>query len=127
MKHRAGDGFTLIEIILSMAILSLGLLAGMRVFPIGLGASKRAEMNSRAAITAQRTIESLKLVPWEELVDGDTTTEGEGFDVTTRIGPSSAEGLVDPHQLKAIEVTVQWTQGNRTRGLSFVTYLRRPS
>ena len=110
-----------------MAILSVGLLAGMRVFPVGLGASKRAELRSRAAFAAQRTIESLKLTPWEDLAEGETTTDADGFNVTTRISQPSLEGLVDPTRLKAVEVTVQWTQDGRPRALSFVTYLRKPT
>ncbi|HLD78326.1 MAG TPA: hypothetical protein VJB16_04835, partial [archaeon] len=63
----------MIELIISMAILSVGLFAGIRVFPVGLGASKRAELRRRAAFAAQRTIESLKLAPWAELAEGETT------------------------------------------------------
>ncbi len=108
-----------------MAILSVGLFAAMRVFPVGLRASKRSEMNSRAAIIAQRTIESLKLSSWEELAEGQTTTEANGFDVTTRIAQPKLEGIVDATRVKAIEVSVHWVQDGRPRALVFVTYLRR--
>ena len=127
IPHSPFPAFSLIELIISMAILSVGLLAGMRVFPVGLGASKRAELRSRAAFAAQRTIESLKLTPWEDLGAGETTTEADGFSVTTRISQPTVEELVDPTRLKAVEVAVQWTQDNRTRALSFVTYLRKPT
>jgi type II secretory pathway pseudopilin PulG len=117
----------LIELIISMAILSVGLFAGMRVFPVGLGASKRAELRSRAVFAAQRAIESLKLTPWEELVEGETTAEADGFNVITRIALPDIEELVDPTRLKVVEVTAQWTQEGRSRGLTFVTYLRKPA
>jgi hypothetical protein len=110
-----------------MAILSIGLFAGIRVFPVGLGASKRAELRSRATFAAQRTIESLKLTPWEDLAEGETTAETDGFGVTTRIRQPDLEGLVDPTRLKVVDVTVQWTQDGRSRGLTFITYLRQPS
>src|SRR3989338_7878015 len=119
--------FSLIELIISMAILSVGLFAGIRVFPVGLGASKRAELRSRAAFAAQRTIESLKLAPWADLVEGETTAETDGFSVTTRISQPSLEELVDPTRLKVVGVSVAWTQDGRTRALTFVTYLRQPS
>jgi hypothetical protein len=110
-----------------MAILSVGLFAGIRVFPVGLGASKRAELRSRAAFAAQRTIESLKLTPWADLVEGETTAETDGFSVTTRISQPSLEELVDPTRLKVVGVSVAWTQDGRTRQTSFVTYLHQPS
>ena len=73
------------EVVISLAILSVGLVGAMRVFPVGLRASHRSELSSRAGIVAQRTVESLKLVPWEELREGDTTTQEDDFEVTTRI------------------------------------------
>ena len=121
----AKGAFSLIELVISMAILSIGLLGAMPVFPIGLRASQRAELRSRATITAQRTIESLKLKSWDELVVGDSTVEDGDFSVTTRVAQPSVEHLVDASRLKAIEVTVRWTQDQRPRQLTFVTYVRR--
>jgi hypothetical protein len=84
-------------------------------------------MSSRATIIAQRTIESLKLLSWQELAEGESTAEEGTFEVTTRISQSPETSLVDPVRLKAIEVTVRWKQDARTRELAFVTYLRRPT
>ena len=121
----AQRGFSLIELVISMAILSIGIVGAMRVFPVGLRASQRSELNSRATIAAQRTIESLKLKPWNELADGETTVSGDGFDVATRVSQPQVEHLADPTRLKIVEVTVRWLQDGRPRELAFVTYLRR--
>ena len=118
------SAFSLVELIISMAILSVGMVGAMRVFPIGLRASQRAEWHSRAALVAQRVIESLKLEPWDALAEGETTSEEEGFSVTTRISQPAPEDLVDPGRLKAVEVTVQFTQDGRERRLVFITYVR---
>ena len=118
-------GFSLIELIISLAILSVGLLGAMRVFPVGLRSSEGSKMSSRAAILAQRTLESLKLLPWQDLAEGESTTEEDGFEVTTRISQPPATSLVDSARLKTVEVTVRWKQDARTRELAFVTYLRR--
>ena len=64
--RRYFSGFSLIELIISLAILSVGLLGAMRVFPAGLRSSQRSEMSSKAAMTAQRTMEFLKLREWVE-------------------------------------------------------------
>ena len=118
-------GFSLIELVISMAVLSIGLVGAIRVFPVGLRASQRAETNSRAAIAAQRTIESLKLKSWEELAEEQTTVQEESFQVTTRITRPHLEHLIDPTRLKVIEVTVRWMQDGRPRELKFITYARR--
>ena len=118
-------GFSLVEVVISIMILTIGLLGSMQVFPVGLRASRRAEVRTRAALVAQRTIESLKLLTWEELVEETTTEPEEDFEVTTTISRSNVEELVDPKQLKVIEVTVGWEEGTRTAQLSFVTYVRQ--
>jgi len=125
-RRRTRRGFSLVEVVISLAILSVGLVGAMRVFPVGLRASHRSELSSRAGIVAQRTVESLKLVPWEELREGDTTTQEDDFEVTTRITQPAVEGLVDAARLKAVNIVVTWTQDGRSRELVVVTYLRRP-
>ena len=120
------SGFTLIELIISIAILSVGLVGAMRVFPVGLRASHRAELSSRATIVAQREMELLKLLSWEELAVGETTATEDDFTVTTRIAEAKLDELVDPGRLKTIEVMVEWTDDGRSRNVVVVTYLRRP-
>ncbi len=118
-------GFSLIELAIALAILSVGLIGAMRVFPVGLRASQRSEMSSRAAIVAQRTIESLKLISWGELVEGEQTTKEGDLDVITRVTQPVLEHLVDPTRLKTVEVVVRWVQDARPREMTFVTYVRR--
>jgi len=113
--------------VVSLAILSVGLVGAMRVFPLGLRASQRSELNSRAAILAQRAIESLKLEPWDDLQHGDSTEQVEDYTIETRIEAAEADGLVDPDRLKRIVVSVRWTQASRQRQLDVITYLRRGS
>ena len=121
----APSAFSLIELVISMAILSVGLVGAMRVFPVGLKASQRSEISSRATLIGQRTIESLKLTPWDALADGETSVSEEGVEITTRIRRPEVEGLVDATRLKAIEVTVRAVEAGRARELTFVTYVRR--
>ena len=106
-----------------MAILSVGLVGAIRVFPVGLRASQRSEHRSRAAILAQRAIESLKLAPWDQLTPGESTTEEGDFQVTTTIRQPDVEPGLAPTRLKAIEITIQWTEEHRQRQMTFVTYL----
>lgn len=119
--------FSLIELIISMAILSVGLVGAMRVFPVGLRASRRAELSSRAAIAAQRIVESLKLEPWERIAEGETTVEEDGFEIATRISRPTLDHLADAEAVKAAHVSVRWTQDGRPRELGMVTYLWKGS
>ena len=53
-------GLTLLEIAISLAILSIAIVALANLFPIGLKASRRASNFSEASILAQRVIENIK-------------------------------------------------------------------
>ena len=110
------------ELVIALAILSVGLVGSMRVFPVGLRASIHSEMSSRAAIAAQRILESLKLKSCQALTDEHARVEG--FTVTTHLSQPHLTQLVDPARLKAVEATVEWEQDGRSRALSFVTYVR---
>lgn len=56
-KHR---GFTLIELVIIMGVLSLSLLALSKIFPFGFEAKNRAENYSRIGILAQNLVEQIK-------------------------------------------------------------------
>lgn len=115
----------MLELVIAMGILGIGIVGALQVFPVGLRASQRAELNSRAVMAAQRTIESLKLQPWESLEEGVTTAEADGFEVTTHITRPAIAYLTESARLKAVEVIVRSTQAARPIQLAVVTYLRR--
>jgi prepilin-type N-terminal cleavage/methylation domain-containing protein len=119
-------GFSLVEVVIAITILSVGLVGSMRVFPMGLRASQRAELVSRATLAAERTMASAKLQSWDALSVGtSTTTDGE-YTVTVTIDQPDVEDLVDPSSLKRVGVSVSWPQEGRERALDLVTYLRKP-
>ncbi len=117
------SSFSLIELIISLAILSVGLVGAIRVFPVGLRASQRAEWVSRAALIAERTVESWKLKSWDELAVGETTTQEDTFAITVAVDQPTVEGLVDPSRLKRLSVTVSWMQEGHLRSLMVAHYL----
>ena len=119
--------FSLVEVVIAIAILSVGLVGALRVFPVGLRASQRSEASSRVTIIAQRTLESLKLKPWTALTDGETADDVEGVHVISRIRSVAIPPLTDPARVKALEVAVETIQDGRARTLTFITYVRRPN
>ncbi len=120
---RRPAGFSLVELVIAMAILGLGLVGAMRIFPVGLRASQRAQFRSRAALIAQRMLESLKLKPWEQLEEEETSQEEDGFTVVTKITRPTLEHLTDTSAVKALEVDVQWNEEGKSRTLTLATYV----
>jgi prepilin-type N-terminal cleavage/methylation domain-containing protein len=68
-------GFSLIEVLISMAILSIGIVGAIRVFPVGLRASQRAELAARATQAGERTRESSTRKTREHFTPGQTTRQ----------------------------------------------------
>lgn len=62
-RDRRRSGFTLLECIVASAILGLGLLAIVKVFPYGVEVSRRAEDTTKATMLAQSLFEGLKMDP----------------------------------------------------------------
>lgn len=122
MSRRAG--FSLVELVIALAILTVGLLGAMRVFPVGLRVSQRAEARSRAVMAAQRTLELLKLAPWEELAAGETRAQEEGFTITTSIRAADESLAGAAGRLKLVEVAVAWGPAAGAREIRMLTYLR---
>jgi prepilin-type N-terminal cleavage/methylation domain-containing protein len=118
-------GFSLVELVISLAILTVGLVGAMRVFPVGLRVSQRAEARSRAVMVAQRTLELMKIAPWETLREGEETTEAEGFTVTTSIRAPEGELAEAAERVKRVEVAVSWIRGGKPQAVRVLTYLRR--
>ena len=79
MKISTGsrDGFTLIEVILAVAILSLGLLSVVRILPLGIQAQQRAEHLTLAYLLAEEKMEEIKAGGYESLIDGNARPRQE--------------------------------------------------
>ncbi len=122
---RSSGGFSLIEVVIAIGILSIGLVGAIRVFPVGLRASQRASLISRGTLAVQRTLEATKLKSWDELTPGDSVTQEDQFEIAVSIDQPKVEGLVDPKRLKRVSVTVTWMQEGRPRSLSAVTLFHR--
>ena len=119
-------GFSLLEVAIAVAILAVGLVGAMRVFPVGLRASFRSDQASRAAFLAQQTLERTKLISWEALEPGETAHQDGPFSVTLVIDQPTLDGLVDSSRLKRLSVHIGWSQDGRERSVSAVTYVVRP-
>ena len=115
-------GFSLVEVVIAMAILAVGLYGAIRVFPVGLQASHRSEQSSRAMMVVGRTLELAKLKACPDITDEETTTEG--MTVKTHVATPAIPHLADPTRVKSVELTIEWQQNNRPRRQVFLTYVR---
>ncbi len=95
MNSRAG--FTLFEVIIVAAVLSIGLLMIVQVFPLGLQAKEAAEQYSTATLLGQRMMEEIRRKGYDDL-NAAYTSEVDGYGV--------GEGKFEEH--KGYRYRLEW-------------------
>lgn len=119
MKNNTA-GVGLIEIILSVAILGIGILGILQAFPQGVATEKHLEYAAMAAQVAQAKLEQLASVPYDSLAPG--TLEDQARVSNDPASPfynffrTTAVALIDQNLapsagdvgLKKISLTVGW-------------------
>ncbi|MDO8524834.1 MAG: type II secretion system protein [bacterium] len=108
-------GFTLIESLMALAIIGIGLVVVLQVFPAGFSVEKNSQLETQAVLAAQEKIESLFSKSFSELTIGTETESSlpipfERFSRTTKtsfIDANLQESIVAT-LFKKTEITVSW-------------------
>ena len=123
-------GFSLVELMVALVVLSIGVLALAQLFPQASRGEQASRMLTTANYYAQEKVEELSALPWTDAAltaghhPAGTATESLGktgawqrfYIVTTMAAPMA--------DLKRVDVTVSWKNagaGNTT----LTTYVRR--
>jgi len=109
------EGFTLIEVMVALVIFAFGILAvlGMQVTSIRGG--YQSQNLTEAASEGANKIEELIALDYAYLADGTESVAGKytlDWDVTENTSGELSDS-------KAIELTVQWTEGGRTHEVAY--------
>ncbi|MFC1809734.1 prepilin-type N-terminal cleavage/methylation domain-containing protein [Candidatus Omnitrophota bacterium] len=117
-------GFTLVELVIALAVLVIGLVGIIAVIPLGQKSAKDAAIISRATMVATEKISEIKAYGYimvaEEPPSFDLSGTKEGINWEVVIEDVLASDFVDfvalPVQdLKKITVTVTYTVNSKTR------------
>ena len=118
------DGFTLIETLVAMAILSISLVVILQLFSAGLKSSRLSDNYTRAIFHAREKMEEI-------LLDDnftDMATEGEFSDdfewkaQTLRLEPDQEEEETKlPVDIFSIKVNVSWHEGRQEKHFEIST------
>jgi prepilin-type N-terminal cleavage/methylation domain-containing protein len=125
------SGFTLIEMLFVIVILSIGILAAVKMFPMASREQLKDRMRTAATYYAQDQIEALRAISINDqiLIEGRHPSGA----ATESVGKSGAwkryyevTDMTDPlPNLKRVTVTVFWKAGTVNDTLTATTYLGR--
>ncbi|MDW7709808.1 MAG: prepilin-type N-terminal cleavage/methylation domain-containing protein [Deferrisomatales bacterium] len=103
---RASAGFTLIEVLIAVVVLSVALAGMIPVLLHTVRANAFANMTSRAATYSQDKLEELRAVEFSAIEPGNDTPEGL-FSRSWTVDDTCE--ICIPGIVVGIEVTTQWT------------------
>ena len=147
LKVWTKKGFTLLEVMVAVAILSLGLIIAIQSFSVSLRIAETSLNLSKAALLAQRKLSEIELegFSFESLNSGDFGENYPDFGWETDITPVELKeplieagledmfafheeplieaGLEDMPVLYQVAITIFWQERGKRRDLTFTTYL----
>lgn len=122
-------GFSLLELIIAIAVLAIGLVGVLQIFPVGLRASQRAGMMTKAAFLAQNKMEDVKLAGFDAIAAlppkiALSGREGD-FDWRINIEEIELDGVTANANIRKVTITVSWVERNKTISKDFITYVTK--
>ena len=128
-SRRCRHGYSLVEVLVAMVILSLALTVLMRIFSAGLISIDRASDFSQAVMVAESRLASAGSTA--EISPGRTFGTQDRFTWTQTIEPYMPEGTEISGALSVnayiVTVVVEWMTGSRSRNLRLSTVRLTPS
>jgi uncharacterized protein (TIGR02598 family) len=112
-------GFTLIEIVISLGILLIGILAVLALFPVGFDSASRSADLTKATIFAQNQMEEIKRIGYPvSAVSSATAFSDPRFNYVVAVSTASL-----PANCQQVTVTVSWNYKKKTLNENFVTII----
>ena len=127
-------GFTLIEIMVSVAVLAIGLVLILQGFAHSLNALRISEDNLKAAFAADNKLAEAQIQAkedWDDFKKGlDEEFKFEDIKCTWEVEITPVEWELEEEvpesyeDLNEVKATLSWKEGKRKGTIPFVTYMR---
>lgn len=122
--------FTILEVVIALAILIIGLVGILSLFPVGFNASRRASMLTKATIYAQQKMEDIKRAGYSNLpASGPPSgwiyfkdTDDNDIDLEWQ---TTVSADIPPGNLKMVTLEVRWKEKGVYNVEKFVTYIAK--
>ena len=124
----ASAGFTLIEMMIALIVLSVGIVAVSRLFPAATRGQSQDRLQAAASYYAQEKLEWVSSLPSGDSRLAPGRYPASGYESCTATGPwrrfYTVQAMAAPlADLERVDVTVTWATSNG-RDVVVTTYLR---
>ena len=117
-------GFTLLEVMIALLILTIGIVTVLQVFPVAFNVVMSNQMETQATLLCQEKIEEIISKSYIDIITGTTTASlsspFEKFSRETKISDIETG-------LKKVEVIVSWKSllGTKQENVKLVTFVSK--
>ena len=125
MIHKRQDGFTLIEVLISISLLTIALLGLCGATVMAMKGNSLSQMTTRATIMAKDKMEGLKNLNYAQITDGSDTPPPEAEANYTRQWMVTLDVPSPNDTYKTVAVTVSWTWMSLARNVTLRTIITR--
>jgi len=113
------DGFTLIEVMIAIAVLTIGILGVMAMQVHSIDGNASAMRRTRALTLSQDAIERIMSAPFSSFAVGTTSSTNESYTINQLVEVLPASALTATDALR-VTVTARWTEGGIQKTLPLV-------
>ena len=111
-------GFTLIEVVIALAILAVGLVGILSLFPIGFDAARRSVNSTQAALYSREKLEQVENAGFPSVGITTGTFTDPLYRWSQNVTAVSTAGV-----LRRVDLTVSWQYRTRNYQQVFTTYV----
>ena len=119
MIHKRQDGFTLIEVLVSISLLTIALLGLCGATVMAMKGNSLSQMSTKATVMAKDKMEGLKNLNYTQITGGSDTPEAN---YTRQWTVTNDSPVTDT---KTIAVTVSWTWQGLARNVTLNTIITK--
>jgi len=118
-KHLKTTAFTLIEVLVALAVVALGFVALIRLHLISLNMADNANLTTQATLLADEKISQIQAHRFPQLGSTSGTAQKNNTEFHWHTSITNARL---PH-LHHVNVDVTWKQGSHNKHISLATYI----